>query len=181
MIVTSSGEVVTNNHVIAGASTISVTLHGSSKSYQAKVVGTDPTLDIALLQVEGVSGLPTVTFGNSSTIAVGDSVVAIGNALGLGGTPTVTTGIISADNREITASDDSGSGTETLTGMLQTDAAINPGNSGGPLIDSAGQIIGMNTAGAGSDSDGTSAQDIGFAIPSNRIVAEIAKLAAGVK
>jgi S1-C subfamily serine protease len=169
MIITASGEVVTNNHVIDGASSISVTLDGSSKSYTAKVIGTDPTDDVALLQVEGVSGLPTVTFANSSKVAVGDSVVAIGNALALGSSPTVTTGIISAKNRTITAENDSG-GTETLNGLFQTDAAINPGNSGGPLLDSAGDVIGMNTAGAGDSSDGTSSQDIGFSIPSNEIV-----------
>jgi S1-C subfamily serine protease len=169
MIITSSGEVVTNNHVIDGASSISVTRDGSSKSYAAKVIGTDPTDAVALLQIEGVSGLPTVTFADSSAVAVGDSVVAIGNALALGSSPTVTTGIISAENRTITAENDSG-GTETLNGLFQTDAAINPGNSGGPLLDSAGDVIGMNTAGAGDSSDGTSSEDIGFSIPSNEIV-----------
>jgi S1-C subfamily serine protease len=178
MIITSSGEVVTNNHVIDGASSISVTLDGSSKSYTAKVVGADPTDDVALLQIEGVSGLPTVTFANSSAVAVGDSVVAIGNALALGSSPTVTTGIISAENRTITAENDSG-GTETLKGLFQTDAAINPGNSGGPLLDSAGDVIGMNTAGAGDSSDGASSQDIGFSIPSNEIVSLLASLEHG--
>lgn len=178
MIITSSGEVVTNNHVIDGASSISVTLGGSSKSYPAKVIGANPTDDVALLQIEGVSGLPTVTFGNSSSITVGDSVVAVGNALALGSSPTVTTGIISAENRTITAEDASGN-TETLNGLFQTDAAINPGNSGGPLIDSAGQVIGMNTAGAGNNSDGTSSQDIGFSIPSNEIVSLLASLQHG--
>ena len=138
MIVTSSGEVITNNHVIEGARSISVNLDGSTKSYAAKLVGTDPTDDVALLQIEGVSGLPTVTFGNSSSIQVGDPVVAIGNALALGSSPTVTTGIISAENRTITAADGSGN-SETLHGLFQTDAAINPGNSGGPLVDSAGR------------------------------------------
>ncbi len=178
MIVTASGEVVTNNHVIDGARSISVTLDGSSKSYTAKLVGADPTDDVALLQIEGVSGLPTVTFGNSSDVAVGDSVIAIGNALALGSSPTVTTGIISAEGRTITAEDDSGN-TETLHGLLQTDAAINPGNSGGPLLDSDGDVIGMNTAGAGDDSDGTSSQDIGFSIPSNEIVALLPSLERG--
>ncbi|MGH9047782.1 MAG: S1C family serine protease, partial [Acidimicrobiales bacterium] len=178
MIVTASGEVITNNHVIDGAKSISVTLDGSSKSYTAEVVGAVPTDDVALLQIEGVSGLPTVTFGNSSTVAVGDSVVAIGNALALGSSPTVTTGIISAEGRTITAEDDSGS-SETLHGLFQTDAAINPGNSGGPLIDSAGQVIGMNTAGAGQDSDGTSSQNIGFSIPSNEIVSLLPSLERG--
>ena len=174
MIVTSSGDVVTNDHVVAGARSITVTLHGSSTTHRATLVGTDEADDIALLRIEGVSGLPTVTFGDSSTVQVGDPVVAIGNALGLGGSPTVTSGIVSAENRQITASRDDG-GTETLDGMLQTDAAINPGNSGGPLVDSAGQVVGMNTAGAGS-ADGSSAQDIGFAIPSNRVSAVVDRL-----
>ena len=178
MIITSSGEVITNNHVIDGATSISVTFNGSSKSYVAKLVGTDPTDDVALLQIEGVSGLPTVTFGDSSTVSVGDSVVAIGNALALGSSPTVTTGIISAEHRTITAEDDSGN-TETLNGLFQTDAAINPGNSGGPLIDSAGQVIGMNTAGAGDSSNGTSSQNIGFSIPSNEIVSLLTSLQHG--
>jgi putative serine protease PepD len=175
MIITPSGEVVTNNHVVAGATSITVTIGGGTKSYRATVIGTDATKDIALLQIQGVSGLPTVTFGNSAQVAVGDSVVAIGNALALGSTPTVTTGIVSAENRTITAENDSG-GTETLNGLLQTDAAINPGNSGGPLVDSAGQVIGMDTAAASDEETGTTAQDIGFAIPSNEIVAEIALL-----
>jgi S1-C subfamily serine protease len=175
MIVTPSGDVVTNDHVVAGAQSITVTLHGSSTTHQATLLGADQADDIALLHIEGVSGLPTVTFGDSTTVQVGDPVVAIGNALGLGGSPTVTSGIISAENRQITASRDDG-GTETLDGMLQTDAAINPGNSGGPLVDSAGQVVGMNTAGAGTSSDGSSAQDIGFAIPSNRISAVVDRL-----
>lgn len=175
MIITSTGEVVTNNHVIAGATSITVTIGGGTKTYTATVIGTDAAKDIALLQIQGVSGLPTVTFGNSAQVQVGDSVVAIGNALALGSTPTVTTGIVSAEGRTITAENDSG-GTETLTGLLQTDAAINPGNSGGPLVDSAGQVIGMDTAAASSAQAGTSAQNIGFAIPSSQIVAEIALL-----
>ena len=178
MIVTSSGEVITNNHVIAGATSISVTLNGSSKSYTAKLVGADATDDVALLQIQGVSGLPTVTFGDSAKVQVGDSVVAIGNALALGSSPTVTTGIISAEDRTITAENDSG-GTETLHGLFQTDAAINPGNSGGPLVDSAGDVIGMNTAGASESADGTSSQDIGFSIPSNEIVSLLSSLEAG--
>jgi S1-C subfamily serine protease len=178
MIITSSGEVVTNNHVIDGATSITVTLDNSSKEYVAKVVGADPTDDVALLQIEGVSGLPTVTLGNSASISVGDPVVAIGNALALGSSPTVTTGIISAENRTITAQDNSGN-TETLKGVFQTDAAINPGNSGGPLVNSAGQVIGMNTAGAGASSSGTASENIGFSIPSNEIVSLLTSLQHG--
>ena len=170
MIITSDGEVVTNNHVIAGATTITVTLYGSLKALPATLVDTDPTNDVALLQIDNQSNLPTVNYGNSDNVQVGDAVVAIGNALGLSaGTPTVTQGIISAKGRSVQASDSSGSSTENLTNMFQTDAAINPGNSGGPLVDSSGRVIGMNTAVA-SSADGTSqAQNIGFAIPSNKI------------
>ena len=110
---------------------------------------------MALLKINNASNLPTVTFGNSSKAVVGDAVVAIGNALGLAaGTPTVTQGIVSALGRSVTAGGE-GTQTETLQNLIQTDAAINPGNSGGPLIDTSGQVIGMNTAVAGTSSDGT--------------------------
>ena len=170
MIITPNGEVVTNNHVIAGATTITVTLYGSLKALPATLVDTDPTNDVALLQISGQSNLPTVTYGNSDNVQVGDAVVAIGNALGLSaGTPTVTQGIISAKGRSVQASDSSGNTTESLTNMFQTDAAINPGNSGGPLVDSSGRVIGMNTAVASSANGTSQAQNIGFAIPSNKI------------
>ena len=170
MIITPNGEVVTNNHVIAGATTITVTLYGSLKALPATLVDTDPTNDVALLQINGQSNLPTVTYGNSDNVQVGDGVVAIGNALGLSaGTPTVTQGIISAKGRSVQASDSSGNAIESLTNMFQTDAAINPGNSGGPLVDSSGQVIGMNTAVASSADGISQAQNIGFAIPSNKI------------
>jgi putative serine protease PepD len=170
MIITSNGEVVTNNHVIAGATAITVTLYGSLKALPATLIDTDPTNDVALLQIDNQSNLPTVSYGNSDDVQVGDAVVAIGNALGLSaGTPTVTQGIISAKGRTVEAGNSSGTSTETLSNMFQTDAAINPGNSGGPLVDSSGTVIGMNTAVASSE-DGTSqAQNIGFAIPSNKI------------
>ena len=119
---------------------------------------------MALIRIDGASNLPTVTFGNSNRLEAGDAVVAIGNALGLAaGTPTVTSGIVSALGRTVTAG--STSATETLNNMIQTDAAINPGNSGGPLLDSSGDVIGMNTAVAGTLSDGENTQNIGFAIP----------------
>ncbi len=170
MIITAGGEVVTNNHVIAGATTISVTLYGKLTSMPATLIDTDPVNDVALLQITGASNLPTVSYGNSKDVQVGDAVVAIGNALGLSaGSPTVTQGIISATGRTVQASDSSGNATETLSNMFQTDAAYNPGNSGGPLLDSSGQVIGMNTAVAANE-DGTSqAENIGFAIPSNKI------------
>ncbi|HEX4083163.1 MAG TPA: trypsin-like peptidase domain-containing protein, partial [Acidimicrobiales bacterium] len=137
MIISSTGEVVTNNHVIALAETggsITVTESGTTKKEAAKLVGADPTNDVALLQIQGASGLPTITFGDSNKLLVGDAVVAIGNALGLAaGTPTVTQGIVSALGRTVTAGDSGSVATERLTNMIQTDAAINPGNSGGPL------------------------------------------------
>ena len=169
MVLTSNGEVLTNNHVIAGATSIRVTLYGQTTSHPATVIGADPSDDMALLQVQGVSHLPTVTFGSSASLVVGDEVVAIGNALGLVGGPTVTQGIISAEGRSFSATDPTTGKTEHLTGMLQTDAAINSGNSGGPLIDSAGQVIGMNTAVASSTGPNAPAQNIGFAIPSDKI------------
>jgi len=145
-------------------------LYGSLKALPATLIDTDPTNDVALLQIDNQSNLPTVSYGNSDDVQVGDAVVAIGNALGLSaGTPTVTQGIISAKGRTVEAGNSSGTSTETLSNMFQTDAAINPGNSGGPLVDSSGTVIGMNTAVASSE-DGTSqAQNIGFAIPSNKI------------
>lgn len=183
MIISADGMVVTNNHVISaalsGSATITVTRSGTTTKMPATLVGADPSNDVALLKINDAKDLPYVTFGNSNKLDVGDAVVAIGNALGLeAGTPTVTSGIVSALGRTVTASNGSG-GTETIDNMIQTDAAINPGNSGGPLIDSNGYVIGMNTAVAGSSGDGTSAQNIGFAIPSAKIQRLLPDLAKG--
>jgi S1-C subfamily serine protease len=181
MIISSDGLVVTNNHVIAASvpgGTITVTRTGSTTALPATLVGTNPVDDVALIRINNASHLPTVTFGNSNALVVGDSVVAIGNALGLAaGTPTVTNGIVSALGRTVTAS--SSSSTETLNNMIQTDAAINPGNSGGPLLDAQGDVVGMNTAVAGTLPDGTSAQNIGFAIPVATIESLLKSLKAG--
>ena len=183
MIISSNGEVITNNHVVSlaeGGGTITVTESGTTKAQPATLVGADPSKDAALLQIKAASGLPTITFGDSNKLVVGDGAVAIGNALGLAaGTPTVTQGIVSALGRTVTAGDATSSATETLTDMIQTDAAINPGNSGGPLIDTAGQVIGMNTAVAGTASDGSNAQNIGFAIPSSSLEALLSELQRG--
>jgi putative serine protease PepD len=173
MIISPNGMVVTNYHVIALAATgggvLTVTESGSATAQKATVVGTDETDDVALLRITGASNLKTVTFGDSDKAVIGDAVVAIGNALGLSqGSPTVTQGIVSALGRTVTAGD-SASDTETISDLIQTDAAINPGNSGGPLVDSAGDVIGMDTAVAGATGDGTNAQNIGFAIPSAQI------------
>ena len=165
MIISRNGEIVTNNHVVQGADTVAVTIRGRG-THPAAVIGTDPAADIAVLRVSGLSGLPAARFGNSARIAVGNQVLAIGNALGLGGSPTVSQGIISATGRSITASDQTGSNPERLHGLLQTDAPIAPGNSGGPLVDAAGAVIGMDTAAA---SAGTGGASLGFAIPANTI------------
>jgi serine protease Do len=150
-IVSSDGKIVTNDHVVDGAQQVQVTLSdGTTKS--AKVLGADPNADLAVLKVDDTN-LPTVKLGNSDDVAVGDPVVAIGNALALQGGPTVTEGIVSALGRTI--SEQNG---VRLQQVIQTDAAINPGNSGGPLVDSRGRVIGINTAVAGQ------AQNIGFAI-----------------
>ena len=168
MIITTNGEIVTNNHVVSGASTITVNLSGSARDLPAHVIGTDPSDDVALIQVDNESGLPTVAFGHSAAVKVGDGVVAIGNALGLSGGPTVTAGIISAEGRGLTTQDPNSGAIITLANLLQTDAAINPGNSGGPLVDSQGRVIGMNSDEAVNAGD-AQAQNIGFAIPADTI------------
>jgi len=181
MIISKDGLVITNNHVIAAAvngGTIKVTRSGSTKAIPATLIGTNPIDDVALIKINNASNLPTVTFGNSNTLVAGDAVVAIGNALGLAaGTPTVTSGIVSALGRTVTAGTSSSS--ETLNNMIQTDAAINPGNSGGPLLDANGDVVGMNTAVAGTLPDGESAQNIGFAIPIATVQSLLKQLRAG--
>ena len=146
MVLTSTGEVLTNNHVIDGATSISVTDIGNGKTYTATVVGYDKTKDIAVLQLQNASGLQTVNLGDSSTVTVGQNVVAIGNAEGKGGTPSVVTGSVTALNQSITASDEGSSDSEQLSGLIQTNAPIQPGDSGGPLVNSAGQVVGIDTA-----------------------------------
>ena len=178
MIITSDGEIVTNNHVVSGASTITVNLNGSARDLPAHVIGTDPSDDVALIQVNDEAGLPTVSFGHSAAVKVGDGVVAIGNALGLSGGPTVTAGIISAEGRGLTIQDPNSGTIITLANLLQTDAAINPGNSGGPLVDAQGQVIGMNSDEAVNAGD-AQAQNIGFAIAADTISRLVPQLRKG--
>ena len=164
IIISPDGYILTNAHVVEGVSRVSVSVAGSSKSLPATVIGADEGNDVALIKIDNASGLPAAELGRSADVKVGEDVVAIGNALGLRGDPTVTRGIVSALNRTV----------ENLTGMIQTDAAINPGNSGGPLVNSAGQVIGINTAVA---ADG--AQNIGFAIPIDKAKALSDRLKTG--
>lgn len=177
LIISSSGDVLTNNHVVEGSVSIKVRLQGKSGTYSATVIGVDPTDDIAVIHVSGVSGLPTVTIADSSTVTVGDTVYALGNALGLGGAPRVTQGTITALDQTITASDN-GAQAEQLTGMIQTDAEISPGDSGGALANSAGQVIGIITAGQAQGFRSTSTT-IAFAIPSSKAVDIANRILAG--
>ena len=175
IILTSTGEVLTNNHVVAGATSITVRIAGRAGSYVASVVGVDPTSDVALIQINGVSGLPTATLADSSTLQAGESVVAIGNAGGVGGAPSVTQGTIVALGQSVTATD--GATAEQLTDMIQSDASIAPGDSGGPLVNSAGQVVGMITAGQSSSRSG--ATQVGFAIPEDNALAVVNQIRAG--
>jgi S1-C subfamily serine protease len=179
MIITSSGEVLTNNHVVGGSTKITVTIFGRAQTYTAHVIAAVPTSDIALLQIEGVSGLPTVKFASTSSLKVGDSVVAIGNALGQGGTPDVSQGSITALNQTITASE-GGAKSEQLSGMIQSDATIYPGDSGGPLLNASAQVIGMITAGQVSGFK-NSASSINYAIPSDAILDVVNQIRSGSK
>jgi S1-C subfamily serine protease len=145
MVLTSSGEVLTNNHVIRGATSIKVVVPGTSHTYTAKVVGYDVTNDVAVLQAVGASNLKTVSTA-SSKVSVGDAVTAVGNAGGTG-TLTSATGTITGLQQSVVVSDDQG-GTARLTGMIGTNAGVQPGDSGGPLLNGAGKVIGMDTAGS---------------------------------
>jgi putative serine protease PepD len=167
----SAGHIITNNHVIANASAISVTFTDGSK-YSATVVGADPSTDLAVLKVNAPSSkLHPLTLGDSSKLQVGDGVVAIGSPFGL--EDTVTTGIVSALNRDISSTNNF-----SISGAIQTDAAINHGNSGGPLLNMAGQVIGVNTQ-IESDSGGN--EGVGFAVPSSTISSVASKLVKGEK
>jgi S1-C subfamily serine protease len=173
MIISADGEVLTNKHVVPdGTQSIKVTLDGERDARDADVVGRSNATDVALVKIRNAKNLPTVKLGDSDKLAVGDDVVAIGNALALPGGPTVTAGIVSALGRELEA--DNG----TIGNLIQTDAAINPGNSGGPLVNAAGEVVGINTAVIQS-AGGEAAQNIGFAIAINTLKPEIADIRAG--
>lgn len=163
IIVSSEGYVLTNKHVVEGSDTVSIVTSDGSSYDNVRVVGTDPLNDVAFLKINGANNLKVAELGDSSSLRIGQSVVAIGNALGQYQN-TVTSGIVSGTGRSVTAStSDSNSASETLTDLVQTDAAINPGNSGGPLVNLSGQVIGINTAIA-SDANG-----LGFSIPINAV------------
>src|SRR5215467_1338664 len=185
IVLTSNGEVLTNNHVISGATSVSVTDIGNGKTYKATVVGYDESHDIAVLQLSNASGLTTATTGDSSTVKIGDRVVGLGNAGGVGGAPSAAAGSVTALNQSITASDEGSGSSEQLTGLIQTNANIQAGDSGGPLANSHGQVIGVDTAASagfqfgnggfgdggngnnGSSGSGNQGTTQGYAIPIN--------------
>ncbi|MET7293406.1 trypsin-like peptidase domain-containing protein [Streptomyces griseoloalbus] len=206
VVITADGEIVTNNHVVAGASSIKVRTSDGT-TYTAKVVGTDSKKDLALIKLENASGLRAATLGDSDGVRVGDQVVAIGSPEGLTG--TVTSGIVSALDRDVTVSTDESQGRQqgeqgggwpfeyggrefngdtggstTTYKAIQTDASLNPGNSGGALIDMNGDIIGINSAmysasGTGSSSSDAGSVGLGFAIPVNTVKSDLAALRSG--
>jgi S1-C subfamily serine protease len=178
MVLTPTGVVLTNNHVVDGATSISVTDVGNGRTYTATVVGTDSADDVAVLQLSGASGLTTVHIGSSSTLKVGESVVAIGNAGGVGGSPSVSSGAVTDLNQSIAASDEFSGTTEQLSGLVETDATLEAGDSGGPLVDTSGRVAGMDTAASGGfQLQSGSSQS--FAIPIDHALAIAAQIEAG--
>src|SRR5437763_5951631 len=179
IVLSSNGEVLTNNHVINGATKISVTDVGNGKTYDASVVGYDPSHDLAVLPLQGASRWPTAKLGGSSRAAVGDPVVAVGNAGGSGGTPTSAGGSITALNQSITAGDELGGTSEQLSGLIEVNANIQPGDSGGSLVNASGQVIGIDTAASSQGSALTSSENQGFAVPINQALATAKAIEAG--
>jgi S1-C subfamily serine protease len=178
LVLTPSGEVLTNNHVIEGATSVTVTDVGNGRSYPAAIVGYDESDDIAVLQLRGASELRTVTPAVSAPVTIGEKVVALGNAEGKGGTPAAAAGTITGLSEAITATDVASGTSEHLTGLIRTDAALQPGDSGGPLVSHAGQVIGLDTAASTSYQFQSSATQ-GYAIPVGRAVAIAGLIEAG--
>jgi S1-C subfamily serine protease len=170
IVLTSNGEILTNNHVINGATSISVTDIGNGKTYTATVVGYDDSQDIAVLQLQGASGLTTANIGNSANAAVGQAVVAIGNAGGTGGTPSSAGGSVTALGQSISASDELDGTSEKLSGLIEVNADVESGDSGGSLVNASGQVIGMDTAASESYDLESQAGGQGYAIPINTAI-----------
>jgi S1-C subfamily serine protease len=181
VVLTSSGEILTNNHVIKGATSIKVRDVGNGRTYTAKVVGYDQSRDIAVIQAVGASGLQTAALGDSSSVKVGDKVVALGNALGKGGTPSVAVGRVAGLGASIVASDEGAGTSERLTGLIHHTAPIQPGDSGGPLVSNTGKVIGIDTAASASSGFQfqQSARTQAFAIPINQAMTLAHQIEAG--
>ncbi|WP_375482027.1 S1C family serine protease [uncultured Mycobacterium sp.] len=176
IVIDPGGVVLTNNHVVAGATDISARDIGNGQSYPAEVIGYDRNHDIAVLQLGGAGGLPTANVGDSSTVRVGDPIVSLGNAGGVGGAPSAVPGRVTALNQTVSAADALTGSSETLSGLIQVDAAIRPGDSGGPTVNSANQVIGMNTAASDNYKLG---RGEGFAIPINQAMAIAGQIRSG--
>ena len=166
MVLTSSGRVLTNNHVIRGATDIRVVVPKTGRGFPAKVVGYDESDDVAILQAGDASNLQTVPLGDSETLSSGEPVKALGNAGGTGSLRAAS-GTVTGLDRDITVGDDQG-GSERLAGMIETDANVQPGDSGGPLMNASGQVVGMDTAASVTSGVARSATGTGFAIPINK-------------
>lgn len=180
MVLTAGGDILTNNHVVAGATDIQVVRTDTGARYDAVVVGVAPEDDIALLRVEGVNDLPVIPIDRSADVAVGDPVIAAGNAGGRGGAPTVVTGVVQALGRTIEVTAEDGTGVNTLRDLIQTSAPLEPGDSGGPLFDADRQVIGVNTAAsAGRRFDSGPAE--GFAIPIATALTVVERIRTGVE
>jgi S1-C subfamily serine protease len=180
MVLTDSGEVLTNNHVIAGATAIRVLVPDTGRTYTAQVVGYDVSADTAVIQLQGASGLATVSTASGAALATGQTVRAVGNAGGTGSLTTVNGTITGLDQR-ITAGDDRG-GSEQLSGLIETNAPIQPGDSGGPLLDDSGRVIGMDTAastGNGGFADQAAAASDAYAIPIGTALNVVQQITAG--
>jgi len=168
IVISSSGLALTNNHVIASSTNMQAEVGGNGDYYPVKVLGYDVEHDVALVQIEGASGLTPASLGDSSSVQTGDAIVALGNAGGKGGDPTVVSGSVTATGQSITASDQDGSNAERLSNLIQIDANIQPGDSGGPLVDADGDVVGMNAAassGNGGFGFGGQSANEGYAIP----------------
>lgn len=176
MVLTSSGEILTNNHVIRGATTVRIVIPGTTHKYTAKVVGYDVADDVAVLKAVGASNLKTVSTAASAAVRLGNRVTAVGNANG-GGRLISARGTVTGLNKSIVVSDDSG-GSESLTGLIETNANLRPGDSGGPLLNSSGRVIGMDTAAASGFVFRSSASD-GYAIKIGKALSIAKQIVAG--
>ncbi|WP_280664413.1 MULTISPECIES: S1C family serine protease [unclassified Kitasatospora] len=179
IVLTTTGEVLTNNHVIDGASSVTATDVGNGRTYTATVVGYDRTGDLAVLQLKDASALATANLGNSSKVALGTAVTAIGNAGGTDQTPSAAQGNVTGLDQSIAASDQGSGTTEQLTGMIQVDADVQPGDSGGALVDSTGAVIGIDTAGATTNDPQQQSAAQAFAIPINTALPVAKQIEAG--
>lgn len=178
IVLTSSGIVLTNNHVIEDTSSLSLQVDGTGQTYTATVLGTDASDDVALVQMNGASNLKAASIGDSSSVNIGDPVVAIGNALGRGGTPAASAGNVTALNQTITAGDSTATA-ETLNGTIEVDAFIQPGDSGGPLVNANGKVIGIDTAAETQGRFAQSGSNVGYAIPINNAMTIVHQIEGG--